>query len=110
MEYCEYVLEYTPENIKAHYRKGLALYHMKNFEKAIDLFHQAASIAKNTKGKVHLYSKSSKISNTFLFLFSNKMLVFRAGIQQMLVRIAHRKDPDQTASPEAVWSGSAVFV
>ena len=46
------------------------------------------------------YSKCSKISNTFLFLFSNKTLVFRAGIHnfKMLVRIANRKDPDQTAS------------
>ena len=43
-----------------------------------------------------------KISNTFLFLFSTKMLVFRAGIHKMLARIANRKDPDQTASLEAV--------
>ena len=28
--------------------------------------------------------KCSKISNTFLFLFSNKMLVFRAGIHKCL--------------------------
>ena len=28
----------------------------------------------------------------------------------MLVRIANREDPDQTASSEAVWSGSALFV
>ena len=27
----------------------------------------------------------------------------------MLVRIANREDPDQTASSEAVWSGSAPF-
>ena len=54
--------------------------------------------------------KCSKISNTFLFLFSNKMLVFRAGIYKMLVRIANREDPDQTASSETVWSGSALFV
>ena len=38
----------------------------------------------------------------FLFLFSNKMLIFRAGIQKILVRIANREDPDQTASEEAV--------
>ena len=47
-------------------------------------------------------SKCSKNSNTFLFLFSNKMLVFRAGIHKMLVRIANREYPDQTASSEAV--------
>ena len=56
------------------------------------------------------YGKWSKISNTFLFLFSNKKLDFRAGIYKMLVRIANREDPDQTASSEAVWSGSALFV
>ena len=44
-----------------------------------------------------IYGKCSKISNTFLFLFSNKMLVFRAGIHKMPVRIANREDPGQTA-------------
>ena len=29
------------------------------------------------------YVKCSKISNTFLYLFSNKMLVIRAGIHKM---------------------------
>ena len=48
------------------------------------------------------YGKCSKISNTFLFLFSNKMLVFRAGIHNLLVRVANREDPDQNASSEAV--------
>ena len=56
-----------------------------------------------------MYGKCSKISNTFLFLFSNKMLVFRARIQKTLLRIALREDPDQTASSEAVCSGSALF-
>ena len=38
------------------------------------------------------------------------MLVIRIGIHEMLVRIANRADFDQTASFEAVWSGSALFV
>ena len=38
-------------------------------------------------------------------MFSNKMLIFRDGIHKMLVRIANRGDPDQTAS-----SGSALFI
>ena len=38
-----------------------------------------------------------------------KMLVIKAGIHQMLVRIPNREDPDQTASSEAVSSGSALF-
>ena len=54
-----------------------------------------------TKGKIN-YGKGSKILNTFLFLLSNKVLVFRAVIDKMLARIANREDPDQTASSEAV--------
>ena len=38
------------------------------------------------------------------------MLVIMAGIHKMLVRIANREDPDQTASEEAVWSGPSLFV
>ena len=38
------------------------------------------------------------------------MLVFRVWIHKMLVRIALREDPDQTATSEAVWSGSELFV
>ena len=48
------------------------------------------------------YNKCSKISNTFLALFSYKKLVFSAGIRKMLVRIANMEDPVQTASSEAV--------
>ena len=53
-----------------------------------------------------LYSKCSKIWNTLFFLFSNKL----AGMHKMVVRIANREDPDQTASSEAVCSESALFV
>ena len=35
--------------------------------------------------------KCSKISNTFLILFSNKMLILRAGIHKILIRIANRE-------------------
>ena len=48
------------------------------------------------------YGIYSKISNTFLLLFKTKMLVMKAGIHKMLVRIANREDADQTASSEAV--------
>ena len=47
------------------------------------------------------YGKCSKILSTFLVLFLNKMLVISAGIHKMLIRIANREEPDQTAS-EAV--------
>ena len=45
-----------------------------------------------------------------LFSFCSQMLVFMTVIYEMLVRIANREDPDQTASSEAVLSGSALFV
>ena len=48
------------------------------------------------------YGKYSKVSSTFLFLFSNKIMVFKAEIHKMLVRIANSEDLDQTASSEAV--------
>ena len=51
------------------------------------------------------YCKCSKILNTFLCQFSNKMLVIRTGIHRMLVKIANREDLDQAAS-----SGSVLFV
>ena len=38
------------------------------------------------------------------------MLVIKAGIHKLLVRIANWEDPDQTASLEAVWSGSVLSV
>ena len=44
----------------------------------------------------------SKFSNTFLFLFSNKMLVFSAGIHKMLVRKTNGENNYQTASEETV--------
>ena len=47
------------------------------------------------------YSKCSKILNAILFLFSDNMLVIKAGAHKTLVRITNREDPDQTASEEA---------
>ena len=39
------------------------------------------------------------ISNTFLFFFSNQMLVnYWVRIHKLFVRIANKEDPDQTAS------------
>ena len=38
--------------------------------------------------KICFYSKWSKISNNFRFLFLNLLLVFMAGIHEMLVIIA----------------------
>ena len=48
------------------------------------------------------YRICSQILNTFLFLFSAKIMVIRAGFHKIHVRIANREDPEQTASEEAV--------
>ena len=50
------------------------------------------------------------IYNFERFLLTNKMLIIMTVIHKMLVKVANREDPDQTASSEAVWSGSALFV
>ena len=41
---------------------------------------------------INYYSKSSKILNTFLFLFLYKMFVIRTGIHKMPVPIANSED------------------
>ena len=46
------------------------------------------------------YGKCSKILNAFFC--SKEMLIIRAGTHKMLVSKANRKDPDQTASEDAV--------
>ena len=43
------------------------------------------------------------------YVFSFWLVKYKAGIHKMFVRITNREDPDQTASSEAVWSGSALF-
>ena len=62
----------------------------------------AAKVCINSPPDKSVYRKRSKISSTFLFLFSIKMLDIRAGIHKMCVGIANSADPDQTASSEAV--------
>ena len=57
---------------------------------------------------MYLSSQPEKDQQTANVL-KDKILVFRSGIQGLLVRKANREDPDQTASSEAVWSGSALF-
>ena len=59
-------------------------------------------------------TEHSKILITFLFLFSNKMLIITVGIHKIFVRIANKEDLDQVASSEGktrpVWLGSVLFV
>ena len=50
--------------------------------------------------RTHYVLKCSKISNALHFLFSTKVLVIRAGIHKMLLKIANKEDPDQPASSD----------
>ena len=55
-----------------------------------------------SQGPIFYYSEYPKILNTFL-LFSNKIMVIRAGIHTNACQNSKkREDPDQTASLEAV--------
>ena len=56
------------------------------------------------------YGKFSKLSCTFLFLFSNKMLISMAGIHKMLLRITNMEDPDQLSNDQPAFSGSTQHV
>ena len=58
--------------------------------------------------KQRYYGKCSKISNPFLFLLLNKMLVISVEIHKNACQPSKQGDPDQTAS--SVCSGSALFV
>ena len=62
----------------------------------------SAVLSKACNRSFTLIGGHSKISDTFLFLFSNKMIVIGAAIHKLLVRIANSEDPEQTASSEAV--------
>ena len=71
---------------------------------------QLSTTISERKGKILYNGKCSKISNTFLFRLLYKMLVIRAEIHKMYVRIANREEPDLTASSEAVRSSSTLLV
>ena len=72
------------------------------FCQTMKMFQTVPSLVSRQRGENYEYGKCSKILNTFLFLFSNRMLVISARSHKMFVRIANWEDPDQTASSEAV--------
>ena len=57
--------------------------------------------------KINFLIHTLDLRPAFLFLFSAKMFVIRAGIHKMLVN-RKQENRDQTAS--SVWSGSALFI
>ena len=57
-----------------------------------------------------MYSKSSKLSHTFLFLLSNQVMIFRAETHKMEVGIAKRENPDPTVSSDLGKRSLSVFL
>ena len=53
-----------------------------------------------TNARVISFHSATDVSNTILFIFSNKMEVISAVFLIMLVRIANKEDLGQTASKE----------
>ena len=85
---------------KINMRAGLSIFRFLTVSldyKSTEKYNQSLHflVLNSLKGEVN-------VSNTFLILYSNKLLIFRAGIHKKLVRIANREDPDQTASSETV--------
>lgn len=70
IQYCDQVAALTPQNIKAYYRRGLGYYNLGNYDKALESFMQAESIAKNTKDQ------------NFKALLSRQMTLCREGIRE----------------------------
>ena len=50
LQYSEVVLELSASNLKALYRKGVALYHLKEAERALDVLRKAHSLPQGNKG------------------------------------------------------------
>ena len=55
------------------------------------------------------HMNSLTVEFTFRFLFSDKMMVWRAGIHKILVKMPNREDPDQTASDLGLFCLSRPF-
>ena len=77
---------------------------MKNYPVGKELRHHLTIHTKMSSGArcIEFTINIQKLLTFFSFRSQKKILVIRAGTHKMLVRIANRKDPDQTASLEAV--------
>lgn len=70
IDYCNNVIELTPSNVKAYYRRGMAYCHLENFEKALESFDQAESEA------------GSNIEQGLKALLNKQVQVCKAGIHR----------------------------
>ena len=87
--------------LKIIYMINNRLYKEKGEEEAVQMKKEVERADDDEKGRrkgIKNKSKCSKILNTFLYLFSNKMLVIRAEIHKKLGKITNREDHAQTRS------------
>ncbi|XP_060575279.1 tetratricopeptide repeat protein 9C-like [Ruditapes philippinarum] len=70
IEYCDNVIELTPNNVKAYYRRGLGYCNLENYEKALESFDQAETEA------------GSKIDRGLRALLNKHVQICREGIKR----------------------------
>ena len=52
LEKCENALERQPDNIKALYRKGVALYHLERVEQSMEVFEKIEKLSQDSLGRL----------------------------------------------------------
>lgn len=60
LDCCEKAIALSPTNVKALFRKGVALYHLQKSEEALAVLKQASCLPDGTKGKLTLLNKSKR--------------------------------------------------
>ena len=53
LQYCDNVIEISPDNVKALYRRGVAMYHLKRPEEALDTLKHAVNLPDGQKGSYY---------------------------------------------------------
>ena len=63
IQYSDNVLQLNPNNTKALYRKAVALFHLKNVEKALQTLQLAKQQPHGSGGKFRIYMQTAVIFN-----------------------------------------------
>lgn len=74
MEYCNEVLQCSPGNIKAYHRKGVALYHLANYEESMSSLQNADQTGNHFKYLVvsAMPQWEGPVKLMILYIFSQK--------------------------------------
>lgn len=68
LDCCEKAIVLSPSNVKALFRKGVALYHLQKSEEALAVLKQASSLPGGTKGKLMLLHTGKRHRSVFKIL------------------------------------------